>query len=189
MTRIDINPALAAFLRPHAERTAEPIPDREPEKRGVPPLPDPIPEPTPRLDLAQWSPAAVETWRAVERIPEERAGVLAPKAFVGMQPDGTKAEGASSWEWRPPLPMPVRGHDEMPLQANGIASGYQPAPPVHVPGAVYGSPRDMRRAVRLLSESQAERLLLAQSLDGVSVDALGYSPQRVARERMKRRGK
>jgi len=183
---VQLDSSLAAWLRPHALFHAVPREDREPEKRNEPPAPERLPEREPPLDLNQWPSEAVATWQAVQRIGEERAGVMAPKGFVGMREDGTRAEGASSWEWRPPLLAPVRGHDEMPLQANGIASGYQPAPPVHVPGAVYGSARDMRRHVRTLSETQAERMLLLEALGGVGVEELGYSPQRVARERMRR---
>ena len=182
------HPRNVTGLGTEPEFRAVPHPDREPEKRGEPPALERPPIPEPRIDLTQWQPEAVETWRRVERIGEERAGVMAPRGFVGMQEDGRRAEGASSWEWRPPLPSPIRGHDEMPLQCNGIASGYQPAPPVHVKhGAVYGTAKDMRRHVRHLSESEAERVLLYQALSGVGAEALGYSPQRVARERMRRR--
>lgn len=163
---------------------------------------------TPSMDLAPpripVAPLTDEERRERERLGRERAkqvdalarrdtatgDLTRGKGFIGVQEDGRKAEGSSTWEWRPPLPSPVRGHDEMALQCNGIASGYQPAPPVHVPGAVPGSAKDMRRHIRTLSETAAERILFAQEADRVprtvAAEVLGMTKDQLRRAITKR---
>lgn len=111
-------------------------------------------------------PEALAKHEEVQRLGsrDTATGVIAPgKVFVGVQEDGTRAPGACSWEWRPPTTAPVRGHEEMALQANGVTSGYQQAPPIgNVPGAVYGSAQETKRHLHVISEAEAQRVTMRE---------------------------
>jgi len=197
--------SLARFLSPHAERTAEPRADREPEKRDSLPVKveDWIRADSNRvaaqLDAREFTPDARATHEAVEALARRdnaSGDMTRGRGFVGVREDGTKAEGASTWEYRPPVycaddPDP-NGRMLDPILMNGRVR-YQPAPPVHVKGAVPGSARDVKRAQLAISEARAERINLsgqlravADGLDmrpGVLAKVLGMTPARLARKK------
>ena len=133
MPPVDVDDSLARFLRPAAERSASPEPDREPEKRGAPPTPDPEPTKAARIDLGSFASEAVETWRKLEQIPEERAGVLHPGFLRRPAKDSPYLHGARHWSW---------------------CYGKQP---VFVPGSVYEGSDEARHLVRGITEDQAQR--------------------------------
>lgn len=77
------------------ERSARPQPDREPERRNVPRVePEPVKVQAP--NVSAFAPEAVDLWRRIESIPEERAG-----AFMGllMRAPGDLRGGAGPWWW------------------------------------------------------------------------------------------
>lgn len=121
----------------------------------------------------------------VGEAPRATAGMISARLVVGMQEDGRRAEGAGSWEWRPPLPQPIRGHDEMALaSAHGITSGgimgYQPAPPSHPHIGAPGTVRDVRRHVRMLTETQAERINRDETYATIRLDAAHMTHSEIA---------
>lgn len=144
----DTNPSLARFLRPIAVIRAEPRPDREPEKRGKPPTPEPERTKPARIDLSQWAPEAVATWRALESMSDDLAGVISPKALIGIQENGRTAHGARPWWW-------CYGHM-----------------PVFVKGAVYDGGNEASHLVRGITEAEAQRRIVAQELAQISPDML-----------------
>lgn len=63
--------------------------------------------------------------------------VVDRRLLVGINPDGSRPDGAVSWEWRPPRTRPDLHHDT-PLVL-GRVEVYQQSPPVHVKGVPFKS--------------------------------------------------
>lgn len=111
------------------------------------------------------------------------------RGFIGVQEDGRKADGAATWNWRPPVycaPDPdPEGRNLDPVMMNGKVR-YQPAPPVHVKGAAPGNAKDMARHVRRLSETGAQREIARRELAAAGIGASGMNPAQLQRAKIGR---
>lgn len=81
----------------------------------------------------------------------------------GVNQDGKRTEGATSWEYRPPRPAPDLHHDQHIVIGNELQ--FQQSPPVHVNGtppkrATGGS----RGAARVEAKEQIEQAIEAAGL-------------------------
>ncbi len=132
-------------------RSASPHPDREPEKRGLPPTPPPEPPKAERVKAGAFSPEAVETYRKSQQLAIDVTGVFNTRVFIGKSADGRTAPGALPWHW---------------------CYGRQP---VHVKGAVYSDSDEGRHLARGITEAQAQRMTLAETLAGIGSVPLSRS--------------
>lgn len=188
MTRVDIDDRLAAFLRPHAERTAAPAPDREPEHRGEPPAP-PEPPKFEKPNPAAFSPEAVATWQKVQQQQEQQAGTIALP--IGQQPDGTIAAGAHD-DWHDTPIAEPDDHHQWPIVVNGVVM-FQQGPAMHCEGNVFGEDaasfaREFQRAVAIRQE--LDRRLRRAGPDEVveAVERMPAGRRRDGRYRLRRAG-
>lgn len=167
------------------EAHAEPREDREPKKRGIPPLPMPEPVRVQAPDVTTFPPEAVETWRRLQDEERRRNRVGALRAnVVGVNEDGEKPEGATDSLCRNLSAMPVRGHDEMAITLGGEVFFTQ-APAVHVPGAEYATadgklPRDVKAILRHGRIVEAQRYEHRAAMLHAADDAAGLAPWEVA---------
>jgi hypothetical protein len=122
--------------------------------------------------------------------PSASAGMVANNVG-GVSEDGKRPPGAAGWEYRPPHAQPSEHADLEIVLGSGDARRlmYQQRPPVHVSGSAPGSPRDVRRQVRGMSEARAQRIALGEAARGLGSDVgrlaevTGMHPMRVARRK------
>lgn len=153
--------SIVDFHRPIAVRSASPRPDREPEKRGMPPTPAPEYVEPPR-DKRPFPPEAVETFRKSEQLGIDVAGVISSKCLIGKAPTGERVPlPGDPWWWSP------RNRVAIPCE-----------------GAVWEGSIEATRIKRGISEAAAMRADRAAFLASFGVDDV--PPMRLARAKMKR---
>jgi len=163
----------ATFIRPLAERSASPQPDREPAKRNQPPAPEPPPAPK-ATPLDAFPPEAVETYRKVTQLAIDVQGI--PPCLIGHMPGELAKLNVADWHWR----VPPRSGSRLVMEA-------QQDTPIHCDGASFATSRDAKRVRLHITEAEAQRINLGEALAEVGVSASGLSPARLAREKMRRK--
>lgn len=123
----------------------------------------------------------VRTQRLHER-PTPLTGVA--RNVYGVTTEGKRGDGATSWEFRPPVPWQDAHHSD-PLEIGGRVQ-YQQAPPVHVGGSPPTSAKERKRIVRAITEEEAARRSLALELQRVPratvAAVIGVTPRKLRRK-------
>ncbi len=163
----------ATFIRPHAERSASPHPDREPEKRNQPPTPEP-PPPAKVSPLGSFAPEAVETYRKVTQLAIDVQGI--PPSMIGHMPGEMAKLNVADWHWR----VPPRNGPRLVMEA-------QQDTPIHCDGATFATSRDAKRVRLHITEAEAQRINLGEALAAVGGGLLSRSA--IRRHERKGRGR
>lgn len=108
------------------------------------------------VDCAEKRPSTTAHPPRVGESPRAAAGMISANVR-GVTDDGTRPDGAESWEWRPPRAKPDAHHDQQIVVGNTLQ--FQQSPPVHVNGsATKQAKAKSRGAARAEARADLQRI-------------------------------